>query len=220
MMLTRDSVSSACYGDEPTDEYYAQLDTVLRYLVRNGAGLDTVSKTWNKCSPLQLAAQRNQPRLVRMLLDAGADINGPPGEDGFVLHYALYSRERSMVELLLARGARVDDSLQGCSLLVKAIRMGLVDMAPLLLEKGARLNETENGQSPLATAYHRRYKDLAKFLFGKGARFSRTDARLLQVTVSSQRMEELKELLEYGIDLNTYGDYIFPLEVCLERCDY
>jgi ankyrin repeat protein len=103
---------------------------------------------------LQLAAQKNVRNLVKLLLGLGADINGPAGEDGFTLHYAIYSGDKTMVEFFLEAGVNVDDSVRGNSILVKAVRMGLSEMVPILLEKG-RMSARWSKVTPLLQRHTR-----------------------------------------------------------------
>jgi ankyrin repeat protein len=58
-----------------------------------------------KVPPLGTAAFVRSTRLARLLLDAGADVNGQ-GEGGFTaLHAAAQNDDEELVELLLERGA-------------------------------------------------------------------------------------------------------------------
>ncbi len=72
--------------EHESDEKYDRLGVVLRYLIEKGADLNLIDGVTNACTPLQLAASSGRMRVVRMLLDLGADVNGPPGSDGFTLH--------------------------------------------------------------------------------------------------------------------------------------
>jgi hypothetical protein len=73
----------------------------------------------------------------------------------------------------------------------------------------------EQGDSPIATAYKNGLKGLVKFLYDHGARFLHTDVRVLRDAIFNQRIESIRELLEYGIEPDVHGDYIFPMEVRL-----
>jgi len=50
---------------------------VLRYLVEKGVNLNSVVPR-EKCTPLQHAAEKGNRRIIDLLLDLGADINGHP----------------------------------------------------------------------------------------------------------------------------------------------
>jgi len=98
----------------------------------------------NGKTPLQLAILRGNMRLVKILLDAGADINvlstGRQGESA--LHDAVWVSDE-MVELLLNRGAVID--IPGrihCSrtALQSAAEQGATKLVAFLLNAGADVN--------------------------------------------------------------------------------
>lgn len=202
----------ACENDKAM---FATVTTILEYVVRNGVDLD-LAETMNGCTPLQLAAGHNKMNFATLLLNLGANINGPQGRAGFTLHYALCSRNKAMVNLLLERGVRVDDSLPGRSILVSAIKMELGDLVPLLFEKGADIHQTGPvGESAVGAAYSIGRDDLTQFLLDHGARFLESDYDVLQHVISEQQPERLRRLLEYGINPNINGSHTCPLEVSL-----
>ena len=60
-------------------------------------------------TPLQLAAERGRPKIARLLLDRGADVEGGLGGYGWSpLQLAAHWGHHQVAELLLARGARLD----------------------------------------------------------------------------------------------------------------
>lgn len=59
-------------------------------------------------TPLYYASLGGLSRTIRLLLDAGEDINTPGGKYGTPLHAACARGHQSVVELLIARGANLD----------------------------------------------------------------------------------------------------------------
>ncbi len=92
-------------------------------------------------TPLMMAALRDQDLWVTRLLDKGARIDGAtePGAAGWTpLHYAAASPGAKALQVLLARGARVDArSPNGTTPLMMAAQYGTEDAVNLLLKQGA-----------------------------------------------------------------------------------
>lgn len=187
-------------------------ESVLKYLADRGADLTLVTAP-QECTPLQLAARGGNLSLIKLLLDLGADINGKPGKEGSTIHYALLSGDESIVRFFLDYGATVDDSCPGHSTLCKAIRRGLIDLVPLLLEKGADVNQKEGNWTPVALAFSRKRKDLVKLFIDHGATFAKAGPEALFEAVRSRPLEDIKELLDYGMDPNCHDKYKSPIEV-------
>ena len=82
---------------------------MLRYLVEKGVDLNSVV-SGERCTPLQHAAEKGNRRIIDLLLELGADIDGPEGKDGFTIHYALMSGNESIVRHVLDKGAVISDS--------------------------------------------------------------------------------------------------------------
>jgi len=195
-----------------SDERLPKVVPVLIYLLGKGASLDYVAES-DSYSPLQCAAKENQIDLVRLLLELGADINGPPGENGFNLHYAVYSRNREMVDLYVDRGARVDDTCQDSSILVAAISAGFDDLVPFLVENGADINQTQHGRLPIEKAFEKGLGDLVKFLQKHGASFANTNGEIMVQALNKRSLAEVRELLELGVDPNRNSKYQNVLQV-------
>lgn len=68
--------------------------------------------------PLHTAAISNQVGIARMLLDAGAEVDGGDTDGSTPLHDAAVGRKREVAQLLIARGADVNrrDRNGGCAL--------------------------------------------------------------------------------------------------------
>lgn len=77
---------------------------LVEYLLRNGASVE--SKDWDDDRPIHVAA-REGIEYVRLLIDAGADVNAK-GDLGYTaLHFAVRNGDEAMVALLLSSGASV-----------------------------------------------------------------------------------------------------------------
>lgn len=101
---------------------------------------------------LMCAAAAADLDSVRLLLDAGADINAKPNMnvDGFIfgggrtpLMWAAFLGAEPVAKLLLERGAKIDAFSQVGSALGQAAWGGQVDMARLLLDAGAPVDQRD-----------------------------------------------------------------------------
>jgi hypothetical protein len=94
-------------------------------------------------TPLMMAALRDHDDWVSKMLDKGARIEGvvEPGQSGWTpLHYAAAAPGAKALQVLLARGARVDArSPNGTTPLMMAAQYGPEESVDLLLKQGADL---------------------------------------------------------------------------------
>ncbi|EHA20566.1 hypothetical protein ASPNIDRAFT_190840, partial [Aspergillus niger ATCC 1015] len=99
-----------------------------------------ISKTIGGRTPLSCAAEGGNPKIVRMLLEDGEDVNERDADrsNGVPLHYAVYDESLEAFELLLQQKAR-QGSNGRTALHIAAARGSIEDMV-LLLENGADVN--------------------------------------------------------------------------------
>jgi ankyrin repeat protein len=97
--------------------------------------------------PLVIAVQKRQAPLVRLLLDAGADVRRSDGAGTNPLIAAAITGQRDLVELLLERGAPLDDMAREArfeafhaTALYHASANGHLEIVQLLLARGANIN--------------------------------------------------------------------------------
>ena len=151
--------------------------------------------------------------MVNVLLELGAKINGPLGDEGFVVHYALKSRDESLVKYLLQRGAVIDDSNH--STIRNAISSKLTGLIPLLLESGADINRTADGISAPAWAFYKwnNEKETFRLLMDRGAALRENDVNVLIGAIEVGSLDDVKELLDHEMNPNCYNKYQAPLKV-------
>jgi hypothetical protein len=101
--------------------------------------------------------------VVRLLLAAGADINGEGGE---ALRTAILQEDPTLLKFLLDAGADANASKSwGSTPLHCAAHLGQIECAKLLLQAGARPDSVdEKGETPVQWAVEYRHKELAKLL--------------------------------------------------------
>lgn len=174
-------------------------------------------------TPLRSAVQARQERMVKFLLDHGADPHlagdnfGVPGSD--VSTPLTVADSPSMVRLLLEDGA--DPNADNSARLMKAIQFQELDVLRVLLDAGAKvnmqavvfgkrkdgsdgpLNTAEGVRTPLAFAISRNWMEGARILREHAADVNLADGRGVQWTplhhaVSMQSLEMVRWLLSEG----------------------
>ena len=119
-------------------------------------------------SALHLAAQKGHIEIVRVLLDAGADVN--PTEDMVgttALMFASQNGHIEVVELLLQAGADVHAAQDRA--LFQAASINDTKIMKLLLDEGANVNVQNKGYTALMTAAVIGSTEAVRFLLQAGA---------------------------------------------------
>ncbi|KAF3916902.1 Ankyrin-1 [Orbilia brochopaga] len=178
---------------------------VIRYLAKHGADLN-MHLTSNECTPLQMVAQTRDIPMAEVLLELGADVNGPHGQSGPTLLYALQSKKEPVVRFFLKKGAKIDDSHELHSLLVRAILAGMTTLVKELIEGGADVNKLgSQGWTPLAAAIDKGDEKAENLLRSRGAKASMTGAAVFMQIVRGGDMNAIRKALDEGIDPNQAG---------------
>lgn len=133
-------------------------------------------KDVKNCTPLYYAVDRGYSKIVKMLLDKGAESTTQGGHYGNLLQAAAARGHEDIVKMLLDEGVNVN--LQGGyygNALQAAATSGHEGVVRLLLDNGADVN-VEGGSfgTPLRAALIGGHHVVVRLLLGKGA-----DARLL-----------------------------------------
>jgi len=121
------------------------LDAGVAIESRDGGGCTALF-----CACMNVAGGDKRPETVRLLLEAGADVNARNNFDAVPLHRACYRGHESIVRLLLDHGADVNaKDKNGNTPLHEAVWQANTDIIRLLIEKGADLQaRNRQGHSP------------------------------------------------------------------------
>ncbi|MCW8398062.1 ankyrin repeat domain-containing protein [Legionella sp. PATHC038] len=138
---------------------------VKQFLQTKGTGIDINTPiTDDKGTPLMLAVQRGDIRLVNYLLEKGADTSKTDGRGYTALHYVFYTQEKSreeLIKVLLKQDKRLVNQLNDnhCPPLYNAMVLRDVKSMQLLLKMGAKVDYVDTdgnnilhatiGRSPL-----------------------------------------------------------------------
>jgi ankyrin repeat protein len=161
---------------------------------------------------LYLAAEFGHQRMVKLLLDKGADVNVKGGAYGNALQAASEGGHEAVVKLLLENGA--DVNAQGGeygNALKAASEGGHEAVVKLLLENGADVN-AQGGEygNALQAASEGGHEAVVKLLLDKGADVNAQGGEYgnaLQAASEGGHEAVVKLLLENGADVNAQGGY-------------
>lgn len=116
-------------------------------------------------TPLILAAEHNQPAIVKFLLEQGALINLGDHWELSPLHYAVYNKNNNIVRLLLAHGADANKAdRDGQTPMHLAAAAGSKSVILLLLLHGGKNLSTPDGISVAETARSFGHPDLVPLI--------------------------------------------------------
>lgn len=138
----------------------------VKELIRQGADVNELEA--NGDAPLVMAAYKGYNEIVRVLLEAGADVEAvDPSMKATALHAAAYAGRAEAAQLLV--DFHIDINKQGpyngYTALHDAIWQNNVEVVKVLLAAGADLTLLSNdGQSPLDFARSRNHKEIVKLI--------------------------------------------------------
>jgi uncharacterized protein len=119
-------------------------------------------------TPLHIAAWEGQEETARVLLNAGADVNGEKGESSPLI-WVVFTEQPNLklVKLLIDHGADVNwhGGLEKETPLHYAAKYGNIELAKLLLKANADPKSKKyNGKTPLDLAKETKHEDIVKLL--------------------------------------------------------
>jgi hypothetical protein len=194
-----DMVSSAIERGD-TDEVRSMLE----------GGLDP-NTSIRRINLLQYAVVKQQPEIVRLILDHGAKINQIDRDKWTALHWAARTNSTDeIVRILIDAGAEVEAETEfnETPLHLTVASPHGVQIAKTLLDAGANI-EHENGLggTPFLACAYEKDIDLARFLFSRGANINAKDhdgrdaIRLTRADGSMKdRQMAVRALIEMGVN--------------------
>jgi hypothetical protein len=170
----------------------------LRELAAAGESLDSPSPTQG-FRPLGVAVLKNNPDLVRLLLELGADPNRGDDRGMVPLGRAIvHDGDQAMLDMLVAAGARTDAvNVDGFGLLHAVAETGRAELIPWMLAHGLELEaRTRHGHTPLHIACALGHVEAAKGLLHAGADLhAEADGKDALTIATEQEQAEIVALL-------------------------
>jgi ankyrin repeat protein/beta-lactamase regulating signal transducer with metallopeptidase domain len=156
-----------------------------------------------------LGASMGLKDMIELAINAGADVNARAQlrQNKTLLHEAVDSGEKELVQYLLDRGADINaKDRRGWTPLHMAAHAGKMDIVQLLLAKGADPNIGDiRGGTALWYAKDRGHKEIVALLHSQGAKEQEPTISLHQAARDGD-LEQVKSLISRGADVNTMDD--------------
>ena len=126
------------------------------------------STSYSGYTPLHIASSNGHLQCVKILIEAGADVNSKNIFEKTPLHYASIKNNASIVSILLEKGANVDAvSDENTTSLMMAAQCGHLEVVKLLLVAGANRELKNNyGWSALFLANFNKHYEVVNIITG------------------------------------------------------
>ncbi|KAK5996208.1 putative ankyrin repeat protein [Cladobotryum mycophilum] len=208
---------------------------LVRTLLQAGASADKLPSGGFECTALQIATIRKDPEMIKVLLQAGAnvnaaieillqagaDVNVPADKDReTALQNAAQKGNLEVIKILLQAGADVNSPATrdfGETALQSVVRQENLEIIEVLLEAGADVNApaARHRSTALQYAVKEENLEIIKILLQAGANVNavvdKYDGKtILRSAVEKENLEIIKILLQAGADVNA------PLEILLQ----
>ena len=147
------------------------VDLVAKMLQEDPTLVTVQAENQTRDLPLHTAASEGQLKIAKLLLKAGAEVDGGDSDQSTPLDVAALRGQKEMVELLINKGADVNHrDNNGAYSLSFAAFSGNAEIVDILLQAGADLNyENPRGVTLLHAASSRGLVDFFDLLVTKGA---------------------------------------------------
>ena len=160
--------------------------SLVEQLIQNGADVDELDA--NQDAPLVIAAYKGYNEIVKLLLEAGADVRAvDPGMKATALHAAAYAGRTEAAKLLIEYNIDINKQgpYNGYTALHDAIWQDNVDIVKLLLEAKAKPEfEIHHAENPLHVAVNNDDLIITQLLLDAGMR-ANTINLALNMAISS-----------------------------------
>ncbi len=127
----------------------------------------------DKVSGLFVASHTGRNDIVKLLVDAGADLN-QTWNGATPLFQASQNGHTEVVQVLVKAGADLNQTWNGATPLFQATQNGHAKVVQVLVDAGADLNQTWHGATPLFKASQNGHAKVVQVLVDAGANLNQT----------------------------------------------
>ena len=202
------------YGNTPL-HYAAEYDrtNVAEVLINKGANVNAKnSRGWTAlhCTAEYCWTNRD---MAQLLIAKGADVNAEDNYSATPLDMARWNSYGSLVELLIAKGAKLDlyKQTKSWTPLHTAAKHDQKNSVRFLIDQGIDANVKDaEGYTPLHRAARQGHKDVCVLLIAKGANVKAKDARdwtPLHRAAARGYIDVVELLLDKGADVDAKNKY-------------
>lgn len=171
----------------------------IRQLINDGADVNEGAGEITYPAILNASAQ-GDPKIVKLLLDHGADVNVRCEYDGSALMAALYYEHQEAARMLIDNGADIDvQDKNGNSALHAAAANGYQEIVQLLIDKGIDINaQYGQGINALVDAIDGGHQEIVQLLIDNGVNIHAidTDGRTALDVATTRGHEEIVKMLK------------------------
>jgi len=187
-------------------------------LIRSGASV----KAEYDSGLLHLAAARNNIDMVRLIVDAGADMSVKDKHDFSPFGEAVRAGSFEAASFFLAGGASANERQDDLTPMMIAAKNNDLKMAVLLAENMADVNSvSSDGTTAIFHAAMRNYTAMAEFLIGMLADVNAADSKgwtPLMTAVAENSLDTARLLIKNGADVNARnGEALNALEIAKHK---
>jgi len=151
------------------------------------------------------AIDSKDANLVKLYLESGMSVDQPININKLkvpVIFYALEKGNDLIAQLFIDRGADLNASVKGMTVLMKAVEKANVDTLSMMIKKKADINKAGgDGVTPIMLAVERNNHGAIWLLMNSGADINRADVHGITPLMRAVRVGEtdiVKELLKKG----------------------
>ena len=149
--------------------YFGLTETARALLDKGRARTEERCKNWERTA-LGWTAWKKHDKVMRMLLDAGAEKNASDRLGRTALMWGAGTDNDKVVRMLVDAGADMEQvDVDGCTAVTLAAKRGLASVVALLANAGAKVfTEDKHGKSAVSHAMERERSDVLESLIAAG----------------------------------------------------
>ncbi len=155
---------------------------------------------------LHIAAKKDRVKIVRLLIESGADPGAKSKYDVTPMMLAVRGGHNDVVKTLIGMGQKpAKENDKGAGLLTEAAR-GHLDVLKTLMENGAEMKPDALGATPLGQAASYGHADIVKYLLSQGANVNEKSPyagdTALMIASEGKSEDVVQALLKAGARVN------------------